>query len=415
METCGRRETALRAHYGIIETTMKTILHVDMDAFYASVELLAHPQWRGKPLVVGSGPHERGVVSTCSYEARKYGIHSAMPSRTAYALCPHAIFTAPNAKLYAEVSAKAFEVFGRFTPYVEAVSIDEAFLDITGSIHLHGGARELGEALRSEIKRTCGVTCSVGIAPNRLLAKIGSEENKPDGLTMMPFEQGEIAAFLKRKPLSILWGVGKKTAEALKPYGLLLCGDIQDIDTARLSAVLGSKSSAQALKKYALGISDDNVYWEDEQEKSVSNEHTFAEDETRRDVVRAKLIELSANVGRRFRSRERWAATAKIKLRNAAFETVSRQTPFETPARDDISFREKALELLDAVWPGNAGLRTGRDAVRLIGFGVTNIRTTPGDSGQMTLFNSPSDDKRIKRERLSEVLDKLHEQGLPIG
>ena len=137
---------------------MKTLLHVDMDAFFASVELLAHPEWRGKPLVVGSGPHERGVVSTCSYEARKYGIHSAMPSRRAYQLCPHAIFTRPNMALYEETSRKAFEIFETFTPYVEGVSIDEAFLDITGSIHLYGNARTLGDALRKKIEKECSVT-----------------------------------------------------------------------------------------------------------------------------------------------------------------------------------------------------------------------------------------------------------------
>ena len=193
---------------------MAVILHVDMDAFFASVELLSHPEWRGKPLVVGSGPHERGVVSTCSYEARKYGIHSAMPSRTAYQLCPHAIFTYPDMEAYQAVSDKAFEVFSHYTPYVEGVSVDEAFLDIAGSLHLFRGtsaaerAVALGEALRSEIRRVCGVTCSVGIAPNRLLAKIGSEQRKPDGLTLMPFEPAEIAAFLARKPIGILWGVG---------------------------------------------------------------------------------------------------------------------------------------------------------------------------------------------------------------
>ncbi len=394
---------------------MKTILHVDMDAFFASVELLAHPEWRGKPLIVGAGPHERGVVSTCSYEARKYGIHSAMPSRTAYALCPHAIFTPPNGRMYTEVSEKAFEVFGHFTPYIEAVSIDEAFLDITGSIHLYASARELGETLRSEVKRACGVTCSVGIAPNRLLAKIGSEENKPDALTMMPFERGEIAAFLESKPISVLWGVGKKTAEMLKPYGLSLCGDIQRTDTERLAAVLGSRTAAETLKNYALGISDDTVYWEEEPEKSVSNEHTFGEDETHREIVRAKLIELAAKVGRRFRRRERWAATAKMKLRNAVFETFSRQIPFDPPARDDISFREKALELFDAMWPENIRAKTGREAVRLIGFGVGNIRRTPPDSGQMTLFPSPDDSARKKRERLSEVLDNLHGKGLRVA
>ena len=159
---------------------MAVILHVDMDAFFASVELLSHPEWRGKPLVVGAGPHERGVVSTCSYEARRFGVRSAMPSRTAYQLCPHAIFTRPHMKEYQEVSDRAFEVFSHYTPYVEGVSVDEAFLDVTGSLHLFPGATPrdravaLGESLRSEIRKTCGVTCSVGLAPNRLLAKIGS-------------------------------------------------------------------------------------------------------------------------------------------------------------------------------------------------------------------------------------------------
>lgn len=179
---------------------MPTILHVDMDAFFASVELLHHPEWRGKPLIVGAGPHERGVVSTCSYEARAAGVHSAMPSRTAYALCPKAIFVEPHIERYTEVSEKAFEIFRRFTPYVEGVSIDEAFLDITGSLHLHNhDARALGERLRADIKAECGVTCSVGIAPNRLLAKIGSEQKKPNGLTIMPFKPAEIAAFLAKK------------------------------------------------------------------------------------------------------------------------------------------------------------------------------------------------------------------------
>lgn len=392
---------------------MKTILHVDMDAFFASVELLAHPEWRGKPLVVGSGPHERGVVSTCSYEARKYGIHSAMPSRTAYQLCPHAIFTPPNGELYSEVSRKAFRVFESFTPYVEGVSIDEAFLDITGSIHLYGGAKELGEALRREIRRECGVTCSVGIAPNRLLAKIGSEENKPDGLTMMPFERDEIAAFLKYKPISTLWGVGKKTVEVLKPYGILACGDIQSLETTRLAAILGSQRAAEAIKSYSFGISDDTVYWRHESEKSVSNEHTFGEDEKSRNAVRAKLIELVAKVGRRFRLEERWALTAKLKLRNSVFETVSRQTQFDAPVRDDISFREKALALFDAMWPANEPFRSGSSAVRLIGFGVTNIRSSPDSSCQLDFFGAADSEKRKKRERLSETLDRLH--GCRIG
>ena len=393
---------------------MKTILHVDMDAFFASVELLVHPEWRGKPLVVGSGPHERGVVSTCSYEARKYGVHSAMPSRKAYQLCPHAIFTPPDGELYNKVSRKAFEVFESFTPYVEGVSIDEAFLDITGSIHLYGSARALGEELRRKIKHVCGVTCSVGIATNRLLAKIGSEENKPDGLTVMPFKPEEIINFLKYKPISTLWGVGKKTVEILKPYGITVCGDIQTQPVERLAAILGSRSSASALKNFALGISDDEVYWEPSTEKSVSNEHTFGEDEPDRNVVRSKLIELTESVGRRFRKEKRWAKTAKIKFRNAAFESVSKQMPFESPARDDISFREMAIVLFDALWPANEPLRSGTRAARLIGFGVTNIQDAPDSETQLDLFKPPDTEKLKKRERLSAALDKLHDHGLNV-
>ena len=373
-----------------------------MDAFFASVELLHHPEWRGKPVIVGSGPHERGVVSTCSYEARKFGVHSAMPSRTAYERCPHAIFVRPNMHLYQEVSDKVFEIFGHYTPFVEGVSIDEAFLDISGTIHLYGSARALGEALRREIRETCGVTCSVGIAPNRLLAKIGSELNKPDGLTLMPFEPDEIARFLAPRPLGILWGIGKKTAAALRPYGLNTCGDLQRTPAARLEKILGSRSAAESLKDQALGRASDVVNYEPADEKSVSREHTFDEDTSDREEIRAKLLELVEEVGHRFRSVPRWARTARIKLRDANFNTMTRQAAFDIPARDDITFREKALALFDRETIGS---------VRLVGFGVTNFQDTPDDLGP-SLFPTPEDGRRQKRERLSAALDALRDRGL---
>ena len=373
-----------------------------MDAFFASVELLHHPEWRGKPVIVGSGPHERGVVSTCSYEARKFGVHSAMPSRTAYERCPHAIFVRPNMHLYQEVSDKVFEIFGHYTPFIEGVSIDEAFLDISGTIHLYGSARTLGEALRREIRETCGVTCSVGIAPNRLLAKIGPELNKPDGLTLMPFEPDEIARFLAPRPLGILWGIGKKTAAALRPYGLNTCGDLQRTPAARLEKILGSRSAAESLKDQALGRASDVVNYEPADEKSVSREHTFDEDTSDRGEIRAKLLELVEEVGHRFRAVPRWARTARIKLRDAGFNTITRQAAFDLPARDDITFREKALALFD---------REPITSVRLVGFGVTNFQDTPDDLGP-TLFPTPEDGRRQKRERLSATLDALRDRGL---
>jgi len=372
-----------------------------MDAFFASVEQLHHPEWRGKPVIVGAGPHERGVVSTCSYEARRFGVRSAMPSRTAYERCPHAIFVRPHMQLYHEASEQAFEVFSHYSPYVEAVSVDEAFLDITGTIHRYGNAERLGQALRAEVRSTCGLTCSVGIAANRLLAKIGSEQHKPDGLTLMPTEPDAVAAFLAPQPIGILWGVGRKTTELLKPYGIATCGDLQRLDPKRLAPLLG-EDAAEQVRAHAFGISDDRVFWEPEDEKSVSREHTFDTDEDDHATVRAKLLELVEDVGRRFRREMRWANTAKLKLRNAAFETVTRQLPFDRPARDDISFRMKALELFD---------RERIGTVRLIGFGVTNIQSSPDDEAP-SLFADTDEALREKRERLSETLDALRDKGL---
>ena len=260
----------------------------------------------------------------------------------------------------------------------------------------------LGDALRKEIREVCGVTCSVGIAPNRLLAKIGSEQHKPDGLTMMPFEPDQIAEFLKSKPIGILWGIGKHTGELLRPYNITVCGDLQRLPVTQLATILGSKDAAESLHDYAFGRSDDTVYWQPEEEKSVSREHTFDEDESDRRKVRAKLIELVGEVGRRFRTEERWARTARIKIRDYAFNTITRQTSFDVPARDDISFREKALELFDRETIGS---------VRLIGFGVTNIQDTP-DAGGPSLFPSPEDERRQKRERLSAALDNLRDRGM---
>lgn len=387
-----------------------------MDAFFASVELLHHPEWRGKPLIVGSGPHERGVVSTCSYEARKFGVHSAMPSRTAYQLCPRAIFVRPHMDLYREVSDKAFSVFGSFSPFVEPVSVDEAFMDVTGCLHLHGdpvadvGAcrRRIGERLRADVKRACGVTCSVGLAPNRLLAKIGSEQNKPDGLTLLPFEPDAIARFLAPKPIGALWGIGKKTANALAPYGIRTCADIQRMPTSQLATVLGSKAAAEALHDYAFGICDDTVHWEGSEEKSVSREHTFDEDESDREAIRAKLLELVDEVGLRFRRETRWAKTARLKLRDADFNTITRQMSFDSPSRDDIAFRAAAIALFDQAMPQG---RKSAGAYRLVGFGVANFTDAP-DDGQPNLFDAPCDSRRKKRERLSEALDTLRDKGL---
>jgi nucleotidyltransferase/DNA polymerase involved in DNA repair len=377
----------------------KVILHVDMDAFFAAVEQRDHPEWRGKPVIVGAGPHERGVVSTCSYEARKFGVHSAMPSRTAYSLCPQGIFVKPRMKAYSAVSAQVFEILEHYSPFVEGVSVDEAFLDVTGTVHLFGDPRTLGERLRTEVRDKCRLTCSVGLAPNRLLAKIGSEEAKPDGLYVMPFADEEVRAWLAPRPVKILWGVGKKTNEILAKYGYRTCGDLQSADPRFLQRILGD-AAAESIRRHANGIDFSEVVCEEE-EKSVSREHTFPEDETDRAAVRETLLRLVGEVGRRMRRETRWARTGKLKLRDGAFNTITRQARFELPARDDMTFRHLALELFDREWPEG-----GRRTVRLVGFGVTDFTETRADP-EPSLFPSPLAAAMEKRERLAEVLDRL--------
>jgi len=386
-------------------STPSVIVHVDMDAFFASVEQRDHPAWRGKPVIVGAGPNERGVVSTCSYEARRFGVHSAMPSRTAFQHCPEGIFVKPRMAVYAETSARAFEVFGHYTPFVEGVSIDEAFLDVTGSAHLFGGARALAERLRAEVKTACGVTCSAGIGPNRLLAKIASEQRKPDGLFEMPFEPEAIRAFLAPKPAGILWGVGRKTGEILARYGYRTCGDLQQADERFLARILGAAAAA-SVRAHAFGLDDSCVEAEAAAEKSVSREHTFAEDTSDRESVRAALLELVTEVGRRFRTESRWARTAKLKLREADFRTVTRQMRFDLAARDDITLRHRALELFEAEWPPGQPR-----SVRLIGFGVTDFASAPEDPPPSLFGEDPRVAARCRRERLSAALDDLARKG----
>ena len=375
-------------------TKDRIIIHVDMDAFFASVEEREHPELKGKPVIVGSGPHERGVVSTCNYEARKFGVRSAMPSRTAYERCPHGVFIRPHMKLYAAASREVFAIFARYTPYVEKVSIDEAFLDVTGSAHLFGGGVKLAERVRAEVAAECKLTCSAGVAPNRLLAKIGSEQRKPNGLFAMPFEPAEIIKFLASKPVGILWGVGKTIRQELEKFGLRTCGDVQRAGREAMESILG-KAAGASVYAHAFGIDESQVAYEPEADVSVSREYTFDTDCDDRAVVRAKLLELVPEVGERVRREPRWAKTARIKLRDANFNTITRQGPIDPPARDDVAMRKALLELFDREWPVNE-LRT----IRLAGFGVANFTGAPEDD----LFGGG---EREKRERLSDALDEL--------
>lgn len=377
----------------------RVILHVDMDAFYAAIEQRENPEWCGKPVVVGSGPHERGVVSTCSYEAREFGIRSAMPSREAYRRCPQAIFTRPRMWLYEKVSAQVYDILGRYTPLVEPLSIDEAFLDISGSLKLFGAPAEVAGRIRADLRRELRLSGSIGIAHNMFLAKFASDMNKPDGQTEVPRDAGAVRDFLAPHPLRRLWGVGVVTAERLRKAGLRTIGDLQACPLSRLVPLLGS-SAAGHLHRLSFGM-DERELCTDWVEKSVSREHTFKEDTADRAVLLDVLYELAEDVGRQVRANGRLATVARLKLRWSDFRTITRQSPFEVPSRDDFTFRETARVLFD-------GAFTGR-SVRLIGFGASGF--TEEREHQAMLFDDPSP-LREKRESLCDAMDDLRRLGV---
>ncbi len=393
-------------------------LHVDMDAFFASVEQRDHPEWRGKPVIVGALPTERGVVSTCSYEARKYGVRSAMPSREAGRLCPHGIFLHGDYRKYSAVSHQVFAIFERYTPLVEPVSIDEAFLDVSGATLLFGPPETIAEDIRAAIRKEVGLTASAGVAPNMFLAKLASDLHKPDGLTVVPDDPAGILAFLDPLPVKRIWGVGESTATRLAAFGCRTVRDLREMSDDVLVSCLGSAAYAAHLKRLSRGEDDRRLVTE-WQEKSISREHTYPVDEPSRAVLEATLRDIADDVGRRVRADGRRATVGRLKIRWGDFRTATRQRPFAMPSVDDLTFREMALALLDDVYDGRP--------IRLIGFGVTGLREETKDEGaalssdtsaarQMLLFgdsgepSQPDPVAHDKRENLCQALDAIRER-----
>lgn len=378
-------------------TSDRDILHVDLDAFFASVEQRDRPELRGKPVIVGAPPDQRGVVSTCSYEARAFGVRSAMPSREAFQRCPQGVFLPPDMLRYAAASRRVFQIFDRFTPLVEPVSIDEAFLDVTGSRLLFGDARAIAGQIRAAIRSEAGLTASAGIAGNKFLAKLASEVNKPDGLTEVPRDRAGILAFLAPQPVDRLWGVGKVLRERLAQHGYRTIGDVQRATEADLSAVIGGHVAGHLLR-LAFG-EDEREIETDFEEKSLSREHTFPVDCRDAEQMRSLLRDLAEDVGRRLRETGKFAGVAKVKLRWADFQTLTRQRAFAVPVCDDNSLRHMALELFEA--------EPRIQPVRLIGFGVSGL--TEQRQEQLSLFEGPAD-RRSRDESLSHAVDYLRDR-----
>jgi len=365
-----------------------------MDAFFASVEQRDRPELRGKPVVVGSPPDQRGVVSTCSYEARAFGIHSAMPSREAYRRCPHAVFLPPDMARYDAASRQVFEIFERFSPLIEPVSCDEAFIDVTGAHALFGSGEAIAKQIRATIHQEVHLAASIGVAHNKFLAKLGSERAKPDGLFVVPHTREGVIRFLGGMKVGNLWGVGKVTGEALMQAGYQTVADIQKGDPKKLERLFGANFTEHLL---ALAFGEDNrVVETDSVEKSISREYTFLTDCSDREKIRDVIRGLVDDVGQRVRRHGFYAATGRMKLRWADFKTITRQAPFDVPVCDDFSFRAMALKLFDAeqlIQP-----------VRLIGFGVTGLSPNPRE--QLTLFDDGRT-SRAKKEKLCRAVDAL--------
>ena len=370
----------------------RRIIHVDMDAFYASVEQRDNPSIRNRPVVVGADPDEgrgRGVVSAASYEARSFGIHSAMPISQAYRRCPDAVFLPVNMKKYREVSRGIMAVFLDYTPLVEAVSLDEAFLDVSDAKRLFSGAELIGRKIKTRILEEHDLTASVGVAPNKLLAKMASEFDKPDGFTVI--DETHVVAFLDPLPVTALWGVGKKTEERLASMGINRIEQLRKIPGKHLVSMFGK--GGEQLYHYSRGI-DSSAVLAESKVKSISNEITFRHDETRHGEIQQTILHLSEKVGYRLRKKHFTARTVAVKLRFSDFETKVKAKTLTRPTIHSEDIYAAALTIYQSM---NLQFR----AIRLIGVGVSHL--SEGKGNQTSLFEG----EETERESLTAALDAL--------
>lgn len=376
----------------------RVIAHIDMDAFFAAVEQRDNPALKGKPVIIGADPKEgkgRGVVSTCSYEARKYGIHSAMPISVAYRKCPHAVYLRGSMRKYKEVSNQIFDILYDFTPEMEPVSVDEAFLDITGSYHFFKTPYKTCQAIKERIKKELNLNASIGIAPNKMIAKIASDFCKPDGL--LEICPDKVFEFLWPLPVQKLWGVGAQTQKTLNGMGIQIIEQLAKYPAGQLSKRLGVHG--EHLSDLANGIDERDVEIDDEI-KSVSHEHTFEEDTSDLDQVYGILSFLSEKVSRRLRKYEMRGRTVTLKVRLSNFKTVTRAHTLQGRVNFFDDIYKQAKDLFDAFYVEGM-------AIRLLGVRMSNF----DDSYvQESLFESPVDEQREKVHKAVDLIkDKFGE------
>ena len=362
----------------------RTVIHADLDAFYASVEVLDDPSLRGRPVIVGGRRDERGVVSAASYEARAYGVHSAMPLRTAARRCPDGVFLPVRPDRYRELSERVMAIFASYTPLVEPISLDEAFLDVSGSHVAFGPGEAIARRIKERVLRDTGLVVSVGVATNKLCAKIASDLRKPDALIVVP--PGTEADFLAPLPIRRLWGVGPQAQAALADFGVTTIGQLAAMPAATLRRRFGRHGDELAAR--ARGV-DPSPVQPFHAPKSIGHEHTFSVDTVDRGRLEATLLELAESVASRLSRHDLVAGGVQLKLRYEGFETLTRQAHLATQTRETTALYEAAVALLSRT------LADGR-AVRLIG--LTAIALS--DAQQLTLF-----DAALRRDRLAESID----------
>jgi DNA polymerase-4 len=365
----------------------RTIIHVDMDAFYASVEQRDRPSLRGRPVIVGADPRGRGVVSAASYEARRFGVHSAMPIGRAARLCPAGVFVPVDMAKYARVSRQIMALLAEFTPLLEPVSIDEAFLDVTASRALLGDGPSIARQVKSRIRDATDLTASVGVAPNKFIAKVASDLEKPDGLVVVP--PGDERAFLAPLPIERLWGVGKVTAAELAAMGVRTIGQLAGLPEPHLRARFGD--AGLALRALARGL-DDRPVEAFAPPKSMGAEETFERDHRDLDRLRATLRAQAERVARELRAEGYAGRCVTLKLRFADFRTITRRHTLD-PTQDGLAIYREASALLERI--------PLSDPVRLIGLSVSELG--PAARGQLSLL-APD---QPRRERLARALDGL--------
>jgi DNA polymerase IV len=371
---------------------VRAILHIDMDAFYASVEERDQPALKGKPLIVG-GTGGRGVVAAASYAVRRFGVRSAMPMREALRRCPEAIVVPPRMARYQEISEQVFAIFREFTPLVEGLSLDEAFLDVTASRQLLGAPEAIGAEIRRRIAKQTGLTASVGIAPNKLLAKIASDLNKPDG--MCHIDAGNLREILDPLPIHKLFGVGQKTLPTVLAAGIRTFGDARVASDEVLWRAFGKHG--HAMRDRASGL-DDRPVEPDREEKSISAEETFDTDIRAATELRTQLVHLADRTASRLRAQKLLAGRVSVKIRRGDFTTYTRQRSLKPPTQDTAIVSAAAEDLLRA-WLASQP----RAAVRLLGVGVSDLQSL----SQSDLFSDPLPDAG---SRLDSAVDGIRDR-----